>query len=128
GKTALIPLAEGVGKMRAALAGRQDKSLIIIGRTGAMAANGIADAIARGQAYEAAGVDALFFLGVKTRAQLEEIEAATSLPILLGGPSPELVELDYLSARRVRVCLQGHQPFMAGVRAVYETLKALREG
>lgn len=28
----------------------------------------------------------------------------------------------------VRVCLQGHQPFMAAVRAVYDTLKALREG
>jgi oxaloacetate decarboxylase len=28
----------------------------------------------------------------------------------------------------VRVCLQGHQPFMAAVRAVQETLKALREG
>jgi carboxyvinyl-carboxyphosphonate phosphorylmutase len=128
GKTALIPIAEGVGKMRAALAGRQDKNLIIVGRTGAMSVNGIADAIARGKAYEAAGVDALFFLGVKTRAQLEEIEAATTLPILLGGPGPELVDLDYLSARRVRVCLQGHQPFMAGVRAVYETLKALRDG
>jgi carboxyvinyl-carboxyphosphonate phosphorylmutase len=128
GKTALIPIAEGVGKMRAALAGRQDKSLVIVGRTGALAVSGMADAIARGRAYEAAGVDALFFLGVKTRAQLEEIEAATTLPILLGGPGAEVVDLDYLSARRVRVCLQGHQPFMAGVRAVYETLKALREG
>jgi oxaloacetate decarboxylase len=128
GKTALIPIAEGVGKMCATLAGRQDKSLVIVGRTGAISVNGIADAIARGKAYEAAGVDALFFLGVKTRAQLEEIEAATTLPILLGGPGPEVVDLDYLSARRVRVCLQGHQPFMAGVRAVYETLKALREG
>jgi carboxyvinyl-carboxyphosphonate phosphorylmutase len=28
----------------------------------------------------------------------------------------------------VRIALQGHQPFAAGVKAVYETLKALREG
>jgi carboxyvinyl-carboxyphosphonate phosphorylmutase len=28
----------------------------------------------------------------------------------------------------VRICLQGHQPFQAAVRAVHETLRALREG
>ena len=32
----LIPIAEGVGKMKAALAGRQDKRLVIVGRTSAM--------------------------------------------------------------------------------------------
>src|SRR5205807_132206 len=35
GKTTFISSAEGVGKMRAALAGRQDPSLVIAGRTGA---------------------------------------------------------------------------------------------
>jgi carboxyvinyl-carboxyphosphonate phosphorylmutase len=39
-----------------------------------------------------------------------------------------LLDLAYLSGRGVRVCLQGHQPFMAAVRAAYDTLKALREG
>jgi carboxyvinyl-carboxyphosphonate phosphorylmutase len=28
----------------------------------------------------------------------------------------------------VRIALQGHQPFAAAVKAVYETLKALRDG
>ncbi len=28
----------------------------------------------------------------------------------------------------MRVCLQGHQPFMAAVQAVHDTLKALRAG
>jgi len=40
----------------------------------------------------------------------------------------ELFDLPYLSDRGVRICLQGHQPFSAGVQAVYQTLKALREG
>jgi len=31
----LIPLEEGVGKMKAALSGRSDPTLVIIGRTGA---------------------------------------------------------------------------------------------
>ena len=38
GKTRLVPLEEGVGKMRAALAGRQDPSLVVVGRTSAVAA------------------------------------------------------------------------------------------
>ena len=33
-----------------------------------------------------------------------------------------------LAELRVRVALQGHAPFAAATQAVYETLKALREG
>src|SRR6185312_13166476 len=84
-KTQLISLDEGIGKMRAALEARSDPSLVIIGRTGAAAVTSVEEAIVRGKAYEATGVDALFFTGVKTRAELEKIAAATTLPILLGG-------------------------------------------
>src|ERR1700741_3048345 len=58
-KPRLTSIAEGVGKMKAALAGRQDPLLAIAGRTSAIQITGIDDAIARGRAYEAAGVDAL---------------------------------------------------------------------
>jgi carboxyvinyl-carboxyphosphonate phosphorylmutase len=122
----LIPTAEGVGKMKAALAGRQDKRLVIVGRTSAMAITGVEDTIARLKAYEQAGVDMLFMAAVKTRAQLDAVASAVKLPLYLAGA--ELYDLDYLSARNVRVCLQGHLPFMAAVNAVYETMKALRAG
>jgi carboxyvinyl-carboxyphosphonate phosphorylmutase len=124
----LIPIAEGVGKMKAALAGRQDKRLMIVGRTSAMAITGVEDTIARLKAYEQAGVDMLFMAGVKSRAQLDAVASAVKLPLFLGSTAPELHDLDYLSARNVRVCLQGHLPFMAAVNAVYETLHALRKG
>ena len=127
-KPRLTTIAEGVGKMKAALAGRQDPLLAIAGRTSAIQITGIDDAIARGKAYEAAGVDALFFVGIKTRAELDAISAATTLPLIMGGVTGELADKDYLSARRVRIALQGHQPFAAAVKATYETLKALREG
>ncbi len=128
-KTAsLIALEEGVGKMRAALAAREDKSLAIIGRTSAPSLNGTEDAIARAEAYERAGVDGLFFAGGLTRAQLDAISAVIRVPILLGGVPAELLDPDYLASRRVRIALQGHQPFAAAVQAVYATLKALREG
>jgi carboxyvinyl-carboxyphosphonate phosphorylmutase len=124
----LISTEEAVGKLRAAFAGRQDPNLVIVGRTGAVAVNGVEDAVARCRAYEAAGVDALFVLGIKTRAQLEPIAAAVKVPLILGGAGPEVMDLDYLARQGVRICLQGHQPFLAAVNAVQETLRALRAG
>jgi oxaloacetate decarboxylase len=124
----LISIEEGVGKMRAALAARQDPDFVIVGRTSAISVTGIEDTIARARAYEAAGVDALFFVGVKKRTELDAIAAAVELPIVLGGGGPELDDLDYLAARGVRIALQGHQPFMAAIQAVHDTLKALRDG
>src|SRR3954449_9284824 len=127
-KPQLISLEEGVGKMKAALDGRGDPSLVIMGRTGAASITSLDDAIRRAQAYEATGVDALFFTGIKSRGELEAIAAATRLPIVLGGAPEELNALDYLASQRVRIALQGHAPIAAATQAVYETQKALRDG
>jgi carboxyvinyl-carboxyphosphonate phosphorylmutase len=124
----LISLEEGVGKMRAALAAREDPSFVIVGRTSAAAIAGTDDVLRRAKAYEEVGVDALFFAGGMTREQLDAISATVKLPLMLGGSGRELQDRDYLTSRRVRVALQGHQPFSAAVQAVYNTLKALREG
>jgi oxaloacetate decarboxylase len=127
-KTQLTSLEEGVGKMQAAVDARDDPALVIMARTGAVSITSLDDAIARAMAYEATGVDALFFTGVKTRAELDAISAATKLPIVLGGFPEEMIDTDYLANKRVRIALQGHAPFAAATLAVYETLKALREG
>ena len=128
GGAQLSTIEEGVGKMRAALEGCQDKNLVIAGRTSAPRVTGTEDAIARVTAYEAAGVDAIFVVGVQSRAQLEAISAAVNLPIILGGSAKEVRGLDYLSDLGVRVALQGHQPIMAAAQAAYSVLKAFREG
>jgi carboxyvinyl-carboxyphosphonate phosphorylmutase len=107
---------------------RGDPALVIMARTGAASVSGLDDAIARAKAYQATGVDALFFTGIKTRTELEAISAAATLPIVLGGFPEELVDRDYLAGQRVRIALQGHAPFAAATQAVYETLKALRDG
>jgi len=130
GETApqLVSPAEGLGKIRAALDARSDPGLVIVGRTGALTINTLADAIDRAVAYESAGVDALFFTGVKTRAQLDAIAAATTLPIVLGGPSDAVTDWDYLASRRVRIAVQGHAPIAAATQAVLATLTAIRAG
>jgi oxaloacetate decarboxylase len=127
-KPQLVSIAEGVGKMRAALEGRRDPDLVIAGRTSAVAISSLEDTIARAKAYEAVGVDAMFLVGLKSREELDAISAAIKLPIILGGTGGGLSDRTYLASRRVRVALQGHQPFQASVRAIHDTLKALRDG
>src|SRR5271156_2627140 len=105
-RTPLISLQEGVGKMKAALDGRSDPTLVIMARTGAASISGLDDTISRAKAYEAVGVDALFFTGLKTHSELEAIAAATTLPIVLGGFPEELIDPNYLAGQRVRIALQ----------------------
>jgi carboxyvinyl-carboxyphosphonate phosphorylmutase len=127
-KPQLISLEEGVGKMKAACEARREPSLVLIGRTGAAGITSVSDAIARAKAYEVTGVDALFFTGIKTRADLETIAVATRLPIVLGSPGDEISDGDYLGSQRVRIAVQGHAPIAAAVQAIHETLQAIYEG
>jgi len=124
----LLSQAEGVGKMRAALAARRDAGTVIVGRTSALAIAGMDETLARAKAYDAAGVDALFFTGVSSLEQVRAIQAVTAKPLILGGSEGDVGGREALAASGVRVALQGHQPFMAAVQAVHETLKALRDG
>jgi len=126
GTSTLISLEEAVGKMRAAVEARPDKSFIVIGRTNA-GATSFEDVIRRLTAYEAAGVDALFIVGLKRVSELSTISGATTLPMILGNIPQELESTD-LSPYRVRINLQGHLPIMAAIQSVYDTMRALREG
>jgi carboxyvinyl-carboxyphosphonate phosphorylmutase len=126
-KPQLISLEEGIGKMKAAVDARVDPGLQLFARTGVNISN-IDDAVVRAKAYEATGVDALFFTGIRSRAELEKVRAPTKLPIMLGTTEAELDDIPYLTSMGVRIANQGHTPFAAASLAVYETLKALREG
>lgn len=128
GKPSLISIEEGVGKMQAALAGRSDPSLVLVGRTSAISISGLEDAIARCKAYEAAGVDAMFLTGVKTREELEAVCQSVRIPVMLGLIGKQINDLDYLGRTGVRIGLQGHLPIMASMQAAHDTYKALRSG
>jgi len=128
GDTRLLSIEEGVGKMKAAMEGRQDSDLVIAARTSAFNVTDNDDALARAKAYEVAGVDALFFAGISTKEQVELLNANVSIPVFVAPESQEIVDLSYLASKGVRICLQSHQPFAAAVQAVYATLKQLRNG
>jgi carboxyvinyl-carboxyphosphonate phosphorylmutase len=128
GQEQLISLEEGVGKMKAALAARQDPALVIAGRTGVLRISGISETIRRAKAYQAAGVDAIFLVAAQTKEEIEAVHAEVEIPLLLGSAGEELKDRQFLAANGVRIALQGHLAFRAAVKAVYDTLKALREG
>ncbi|MGK7866515.1 isocitrate lyase/PEP mutase family protein [Falsiroseomonas sp. E2-1-a20] len=127
-RPALLPLAEGLGKIRAALAARSDPSLVIVARTAALSVTGPEDAVARARAYAEAGADGIFVTGVTALDQLETLHAATGLPILVGNAKAGLGGAESFARHGGRIALQGHATFPAAMQAVHDTLKALRDG
>ena len=124
----LVSTDEMLGKLRAAVAARQDPTLVVIGRTAALRHGGVAEAEKRVKAYQETGIDGIFLAGTTTREQVEAMHRATTLPLLLGGAPPALADRAFLAANGIRIALQGHHPFYAAAKAVYDTLKYLRDG
>ncbi|WP_198370089.1 isocitrate lyase/PEP mutase family protein [Roseomonas rosulenta] len=129
GEPGLLSLEAGLGKMRAAVAAREDVGLTVIARTSALNLVNLDEAVRRCRAYATCGTDALFFTGVNDWEQLAALQAAAQgVPIIFGGTPASMSDRARLAAHGVRVALQGHQPFAAAVAAIHATLKALREG
>jgi len=91
----LIPAAEMVGKLKAALDARHSSETLVIARTDAIAVEGFERAVARAVCYREAGADVLFVEAPKTRAELQRITPALKgLPLMAnmveGGKTPPL--------------------------------------
>jgi carboxyvinyl-carboxyphosphonate phosphorylmutase len=125
---ALVSIDEMLGKLRAAVSARQDPTLVVLGRTASLRHGGLAEAERRVKAYQDTGIDGIFLAGATTREQVEVLHRATTLPLLLGGAPATLADREFLAANGVRIALQGHLPFYAAAKAVYDTLKYLRDG
>jgi oxaloacetate decarboxylase len=123
----LISVEEMVGKLKAAVKARTDPSLVIAGRTAALKLEDTPRAVARAQAYEQCGVDAIFIIGVETLDQVEAIHKAVKLPIIIGS-APASLKREDLAARGARILLQGHQPVAAAVKALREVYSHLHSG
>jgi carboxyvinyl-carboxyphosphonate phosphorylmutase len=124
----LISVPEFAGKLNAAVAARQDPSLVIIGRVAALRSEGLQGAITRAKACVDAGVDGIFLTGARTREEIEAIHKEISLPLLLGSTPPTIGDRAFLAAHGVRIALQGHVPFQVTVKALYDTYKHLQAG
>ena len=117
-----------MGKIQAALEARDDPNLVIVGRTSAPQVSSIEEAVVRLSAYEAAGADALFVVGIKTESDLAKVAASVERPLILAHPGEELGDPALLANYNVRICLQPHLPIIAAIRALHDTYSALRSG
>jgi carboxyvinyl-carboxyphosphonate phosphorylmutase len=90
----VISTNEMVDKIRAAVAARTDKDLVIIARTDARTIFGIEEAIERGKAYENAGADVIFVESPESLEEMRLITSSFSVPVLAniveGGRTPLL--------------------------------------
>jgi carboxyvinyl-carboxyphosphonate phosphorylmutase len=128
GKRQFISLEEAAAKMKAAVDARSDPSLAIVARTSTIVHTSLNDALRRIEAYAAAGVDALFVARAETRAEVDAVANAVSIPLIFGAVNEEMRDEAYIRARRVKLWPHGHEPFEAAVQSAYATLKAMKEG
>jgi 2-methylisocitrate lyase-like PEP mutase family enzyme len=88
----LISTAEFVRRIEAALEARSDPDLVIIARTDARGPLGLAEAIARANAYAAAGADVIFVEAPEGTDEIERIAKEITCPLLInlviGGLTP----------------------------------------
>ena len=124
--TDLITVAEGVGKIRAALEARVDTEMAIIARTNA----GILpnqEIISRTRQYQAAGADGICMVGIQDFDQLEQIAEHLTVPLMLVTyGNPQLHDDTRLAELGVRIAVDGHGAYFAAIKATYDCLREQR--
>jgi 2-methylisocitrate lyase-like PEP mutase family enzyme len=125
----LIPRAEMVNKVKAAVDARRD-GVLIIARTDARSAEGFDAAIDRAHSYIEAGADMTFVEAPKTVEELRKIPELLAVPQLLnmvvGGKTPITdrtiaAEMGFSLVLYANVALQG------AIKGMQEALAALRD-
>jgi methylisocitrate lyase len=120
---AVVPPAEWLAKIRAALDARQDPDFVIMARTDAIAVNGIDDAILRAQMAREAGADILFVEAPTDVGQMRRICTEVPGPCLANNVETGLSPL--LPAAELQAI--GYAAVVFPVAATYAVALALRE-
>jgi 2-methylisocitrate lyase-like PEP mutase family enzyme len=126
---AVIPLAEAVSKVKAAVDARQSADFLIIARTDARAIEGLEPALARAAAFAEAGADITFVEAPESVDELRRIPLALPVPqivnVVIGGKTPTLgadafAQMGYGIVLYANAALQGA---VKGMTAALETLR-----
>ncbi|WP_326537012.1 isocitrate lyase/PEP mutase family protein [Pseudorhodoferax sp.] len=127
----LIDAAENARRLRCAVQARGDDGLLVIGRTDALPAAGIDEAVSRAQRYQDAGVDLVFVDGIKTVAEVEAVARRVAGPkvvsIVDGTPAVALTAPE-LQAMGFAIVFYAVTALFSAARAVQESLAALHAG
>src|SRR5690348_14652144 len=128
----VVPEAEMVDRVKAAVDAKTDRDFVLMARTDAAAAEGIDPAIERAVAYVEAGADMIFPEAMKTLDDYRKFKAAVKVPILANltefGSTP-FFTIDELRSANVDIALYCCGAYRAMNKAAlnfYETVR--REG
>ncbi len=127
----VIPAAEMVQKVRAAVEARAQPEFVIIARTDARAVEGLEPAIERGRMYLEAGADALFIEAVVTEEEAAEVvRALPGVPLLFnwaeGGKTPP-IGLDRLKELGYRIVIFPISTLLAATSAMRWILQEIAQ-
>jgi methylisocitrate lyase len=125
----LVAAEEMADRIKAAVDARSDASFIVMARTDALASEGLDAAIARAQAYVAAGADMIFAEAVTEASMYTAFRRAVGVPILANitefGKTP-LFTRDELAASGVDIvlyCCAAYRAMNAAALKVYEAIR-----
>ena len=126
----VIPLADMLPKIRAAVDARTDDDFTIIVRTDALAVTGWDDAIHRCQEYINAGADALFVEALRTPDEVARAARELPIPLLYNyvetGKSP-LLSAQELERLGFKIVIFPASALLTATQAVRQTLAALKQ-
>jgi methylisocitrate lyase len=125
----LVSTAEMVARVRAAVSGKADPGFVVMARTDAAAVEGVPAAIARAQAYVAAGADMIFAESLRTLEDYRAFTAAVPVPVLANltefGQTPYFT-VDELRAAGLALVLYPLGASRAAAAASLEVYQAIR--
>ncbi|WP_066735187.1 MULTISPECIES: isocitrate lyase/PEP mutase family protein [Hyphomicrobiales] len=125
----VIPAEAAVRRLRCALGARPADGILVIGRTDALAAEGIDEAIRRANLYGEAGADLVFVDGIKTIAEVEAVARGVSGPkvvsIVDGNETVALTTAE-LEAMGFSVALYAVTALFAAAQAMRDALGILK--
>lgn len=125
----LMGADENARRLRCAVQARGDRPLLIIGRTDALPAAGMDEAVSRAARWQDAGVDLVFVDGVKTRAEVEAIARRVSGPkvvSLVDGTDAASITAPELQQMGFQLALYAVTTLFAAARAAADALAALK--
>ncbi len=126
----VIPTADMVAKIEAAVAARRNPDLVLIARTDARAPHGLDDAIDRARRFAAAGADVLFVEALTGEDEIELVRRELAgIPLLFnwaeGGKTPPL-PLDRLKELGFAMVIMPIGLLLAATRAMEAVLASVR--
>ncbi len=126
----LVPAAEMVDRIKAAVDARTEEDFVIMARTDALAGEGLASALDRCAAYVAAGADMIFAEAVTDLSLYVKFKEATGVPILANitefGNTPlyTVEELRSANVDMVLYCCAAYRAMNAAALQVYRTIRS----